>query len=69
MESCDDLCEWEVADDIEDIAESMEEVRGTGRGPGRIDPLFRAGGAMGRDCGGDSPLAVVDGNGDDTFRN
>lgn len=30
-ESCDDLCEWEVAVEMVEMAESMDDVRGIDR--------------------------------------
>ena len=68
-ESCEDLWECEVAVEMDDMAESMDEVRGKDRASGRIVMLvkfeeFDEGG----DGGGELVSAWVCGMGEDRFR-
>lgn len=51
FESTEDFCEWD-ADEIDEIAESIEEVRGIARGTGRpatVGTVGRGGGELGGD--------------------
>ena len=55
---------------MEEIAESMDEVRPRGRSPGRtVESLDTIGSAVDGDPGGDPGVNFEDGNGDETFRN
>ena len=53
-----------------EMAESIEDVRGTGRGPGRIVEFIENVEAIDEyDRGGESPLDLACRSGDDAFRN
>ena len=68
-ESSEPFCECEAARDTDDIAESIEEVRGPSLPSGRRDEPTRGGKTVDRGDGGDEwPRGLVSGNGDETFR-
>ena len=69
-ESCEDLCECEVTEDILDIAESIDDVRGNGLVSGRIVTLlmFVEVDEMG-DCGGELSGGMLAGKGEEILRN
>ena len=68
-ESCEDLCECVVTEEMEDIAESMDEVRPKGRSSGRTVVLLAAVEVtVDGDRGGGPAVYCEDGSGDETFR-
>lgn len=68
-DSGDDFCECEVAVEMVEIAESIDDVRGIGRCSGRVFEGSNGGEAInGGDCGGEVVVGFDCGKGDEIFR-
>ena len=67
-ESREPFGEWVVESDMEEMAESMEDVRGACRPSGRREEPARGGEIVDRGDGGDELARVLSGKGEETFR-
>lgn len=69
VESIEDLWECEVAEDIVEMAESIDEVRGIDLRSGRIAPLAKGVDAVRTgDAGGELPRDLDNGTGEEMLR-